>query len=785
MRWLASLLVLGALGAGAYFFLQGGLPTALGPADDANAPAPLPAAQAHAQPAPAAAPTPSAGMLTRQPVATPLVVIPEGRLTAIYTQQVPSMRDGKILFLATEAKEIKPGEPLPAGRPADYFEEEVVQLLMQRANKDAISPADLVALPTEDNKDTRAYSPFRTRSDTPEPNKMKPYPRKQMFRRLREGDEVRKGDLLALIDPALAVDEMWTKVAKLDSAEAEKVSSEKTRDETKQRLITSQDLYAKRAISLEELRGAQLTWDRYIYEAISKAQLVRVQANELRQSNTVLEQHAIRSEIGGAVKRLLKKPGEAVKQLESLLELQDNKRLRIEGRVDYHHRRHLRPGDRVFVEPTQSISPDQVLVGHIQEVTGVAVTAKGEVVSVSEDRTARVWDRKASQERLVLVHPVGVRAAACAPSANLCVTAAADGVARVWDLDGDGRAPAAELRDGHRGAVSCVAFSPDGRLIATGGEDRGISIWQVDGGKRLSQINGQQGHRGGVTSVQFLSKADKLYLVSAGRDYTMLVWELSADGTATRAGDLGRRGGNVTALGANGAAGLVLFDQDKELRLRSIPDGGLAGVLTSGGASNFTTMAQFSPDGKLILTAGGSDGRVQLWRAPSAATRASELRQLAWGGEGVTCGAFAPDGKFLVTGTKDRTVLVWPVPSKTEVETQFTAEVTLVENELDLNSRQVRVYAEIDNRWFELTERALLALRAEKLDGVDMAAVADRLKPLLGQEAATEKDFDKALLTALPPDYVTRVKEVVTRHAEKAGALLPGNTATLVVYPKK
>ena len=109
-------------------------------------------------------------------------------------------------------------------------------------------------------------------------------------------------------------------------------------------------------------------------------------------------------------------------------------------------------------------------------------------------------------------------------------------------------------------------------------------------------------------------------------------------------------------------------------------------------------MALFSPDGRLALTAGSSEGRLQLWRAPTIATRPYEVRQLvARERSPATCAAFAPDGSFLVTGTKDRQVLVWPLPSTQEVEQVITAELTLIEPAVESSARQVRVWAEVPN----------------------------------------------------------------------------------------
>ena len=593
--------------------------------------------------------------------------------------------------------------------------------------------------------------------------------------------------MLALVEPAQVVDELRIKVDKITAAEADRAASEAAREESWKRYESQKRVYAGRATSEEEVRLAFLQWIHYRLDEVHKAQDVKVATSEFAQTETLRDFHAICSKINGQVRNISKHRGDAVHNLDTLMTVQDACRLRIEARVEYQHRQHLKVGDRVAVEFTQSVSPNLVRQGHLQDITGVAVSAAGEILSSSNDGTVRVWNRRANQPRLILPHQVAVRCVACAPKANLCLSGGADGIGRIWDLGGDVPTSPLELRDeheGHREAIHCVAFSGDGRWCATGGDDKAICLWQVDDGKLLKRFPADLGHHGAVTSVQFVpgEKEGELWLISAGQgDKTLLAWPLSADGTPGTPVNFGRREGSVAALGARADGKEVLFDsvQGKELRLLSLPDQTLQGVLTLGGSTNFTTLAQFSPDGKLILTACGSEGRLQLWRAPTSRTRGHELRQLAWPGDRVTCGAFAPDGSFLVAGTRDHNVLIWDVPAKEEVETQPTAEIVLVDNDLE-SGRWVRVHAEVDNRWFQLTSRSLARLRAEKLP----EALVKQLESLKDKEFTTEKSFKEALAKALPADDLKSFQDRLMANAEKPGPLLPGNTAALVVYPK-
>jgi WD40 repeat protein len=143
----------------------------------------------------------------------------------------------------------------------------------------------------------------------------------------------------------------------------------------------------------------------------------------------------------------------------------------------------------------------------------------------------------------------------------------------------------------------------------------------------------------------------------------------------------------------------VLFDQGKELRLLTLPEGQYAGSLANAtGTSPFTTMALFSPDGKLVLTAGAAEGRMQLWRVPDNGRRGQELVQLIPPERSQpTCGAFASNGQFLVTGSKDRLVHVWTMPTAEEIDEKLEAEVMHIEPAVESGGRQVRIRADIAN----------------------------------------------------------------------------------------
>lgn len=594
-------------------------------------------------PAPAEAAAPAHGDALVDPI-----VVPDCRLQVIQKEEVPAERDAVVKYVATPAKD---GEAVPPDR----------ELVLVDANG-----------------------------------------QKQRFRRLKENDYVEVGQLMAMLDDRLARSEWQVKVGKIRVAQAEREASVKTAQEAHQRYLTQERL-RKSGIagvtSEEDVRGALLVWHKSTYDAESKKEAVALAKLEAEAAQTLVDMHRIYASIPGHIKTIYKSEGESVKNMEPVFLIRNLNKLRAEGLADIQYYHRVRQRMRAVVEPAEFQGPQQTLAGHTLEVTSVAVARDKSPVSASEDGTVRVWDRAARRERLILRHSnTAVRAVACTPAAaeaNLCLSGTADGVGRLWDLDGKGDAPLRVLKDQHRGALTCIAFSPDGKVCATGGEDHKVCLWKTATGAPLYSF---VAHSGAVTSAQFTPQAQ---LVTGGRDNSIRLWALGERG-ARLDQTFDHASPDVAFAGVSTDGRRFLFGQGKVLRVRSLPQGLTEGLIQnlSGGAT-FTAFAVFSPDSRLVLTSDASEGRMQLWRAPSAARRhATEVRQLVSGERSrvMTSAAFSGDGAFLVTGSRDRQVVVWAVPPASEVERELTAEVNLVDPAVESSAGQFRVWAVLDNR---------------------------------------------------------------------------------------
>jgi WD40 repeat protein len=649
---------------------------------------------------------PATVTVSRAGVNQPLVIA-NARISAMERQEIPAEKDGKLLFVGTD---IKPNRDV---HPDDVFKLTISRLVIE---DEKVSGSDVILL---DNKSNKKFRLWKGGEDPLTPGKLALDYKETTFYKLEVGDEVQKNQMVALVNPVLALDDLGIRAAKLEASEADRRASEKTRDEAHKRFQQQSLLRQKGAGSDEEYRSAELFWRRYIDEESGKAALVVQSQRELNAAVTTLKMHEIRSSIPGVIKTIYRNRGEAIKNLEPLLQVQNRDRLRVEGLVEVQDARTISRNTKVIVEPSQPEQPKLVLRGHLQEVTSIGVCLQGGVstiISGSEDSSIRAWNPGTSEQlwALTLKHPV--KSLACFSGKSSHVVAGLSDGSLVFFSPATIREKDAikSSVSGHRGIVHSVAISPDGEYAVSAGEDHSLCVWKIASAELVQKFT--DAHRSGITSVAFAGAAQ---IVSAGKDNSIRVWAFDAgkiDPSMLLSFD--KRSGDVSHLGVSPDGKTILFDQGKEIRVLSLADKHLLGIIhcNSGGSSSFTNFAIYSPDGKTVLTNGGSDGKVQLWRTPVNNARPAELRQYIWTGGSSSCCAFCPDGSFAVTGTQDHQVLVWALPNKREVEETLFGNIALNENFLDSNSRQVRIWVDLKNPgWLHPGGTATLVIPGAKV----------------------------------------------------------------------
>ncbi len=220
-------------------------------------------------------------------------------------------------------------------------------------------------------------------------------------------------------------------------------------------------------------------------------------------------------------------------------------------------------------------------------------------------------------------------------------------------------------------AIYSLAFSPDGCHLASGLEDGRVLVWNVGppSGAQPPLAFGYAlaGCWGPVYALAFSPCNDRLAAVSG--ETVLNVWSLVDREYSTMPGYRGRI--QSLAFSADGsllATGGGVFVTCGEVRLWQMPGPEPSGNEAQGivpytefvGHRQVVSSVAFSPDGKLLASAGGRfccPGEVYLWDVSTRSPR-TILSPLADQALGVT---FSPDGQTLAVACRDGTISLWEV----------------------------------------------------------------------------------------------------------------------------
>ncbi|MFO0819134.1 MAG: hypothetical protein U1A77_14405 [Pirellulales bacterium] len=291
-------------------------------------------------------------------------------------------------------------------------------------------------------------------------------------------------------------------------------------------------------------------------------------------------------------------------------------------------------------------TPPQTLGTHNDQAVSLAVAANGQwFASGSLDGQVIIYQAADGKPQRTLTDGIGRITQITATGDSTSVIAVSEqSQVKVWSVaDGATRMHASA----HIGVVTGVASPPKSSRFATVGTDGLTRLWEQPETRRVIT-----GHTQPLQRVALSADGKSLWTLSA--DKTLRRW-LTADGKQAQVFDkLPATPGPLAPSGDNRF--MVLGDTAGDLTAWTIDGGALAG--TWGAHLGGVTAVARDPQGKGWLTV-GADGCAKLWEGPPP-----PIESLAGLPAPVSQVALADDGKILVAGQADGTVVVWDIAAK-------------------------------------------------------------------------------------------------------------------------
>ncbi|MFL6036974.1 MAG: hypothetical protein ACJ74I_18035 [Gaiellaceae bacterium] len=302
------------------------------------------------------------------------------------------------------------------------------------------------------------------------------------------------------------------------------------------------------------------------------------------------------------------------------------------------------------------------------DTLAAAISRDGRFVATGHDkRVLRVWDARTGR----LVRKVTSRSGlivtvALSVGGDLVAAADSDGVGQVWRV-ADGVRLA--VLTGHQNALTDVEFSPSGDLVVTASRDKTMKVWLISSSLARTTLRGDTQP---VTSAHFVG-GDSL-IVSASADGTARLWDVAVPelqplahlGVPVTRVDYGRQGRDVLATAQDGRVHVLDASTGAEVRTQAAarasatvtgPNGSTAEPVGNDvllrfrgitrrlqGHRDAVTSVAFSPNGRLLVTA-SKDNDARIWDVATGKSR----RVLSGHLGSVQEARFSPDGRWVVT----------------------------------------------------------------------------------------------------------------------------------------
>jgi len=426
-------------------------------------------------------------------------------------------------------------------------------------------------------------------------------------------------------------------------------------------------------------------------------------------------------------------------------------------------------------------------VGHTERVNYADFSPDGKyIVSTSEDKTAKLWDIRTGKELHTFYgHTKNVITARFNADGKTITTTSNDNTIKIWNIASGNLLQTLEanadrvafsevspdgkyflivqrstntksstvdiwdigsgklvhtLKDSTMNDIHSLDFSPDGKYLLTQNNAANAMMWNISSGQLLHVFKMKyvtiwtNGNFKGISSVKFspdgkriinLHDVESHLYESRNKDRRADVWDIANDSLLYTLDNV-----NAAQFSPDGKYILTYKFNDASVELLDAASGSFVAALgatvemvedvTSGNTyrtyhADWIKSVQYSPDGH-IVTFSGNDS-VKIWKA--------DMSQSLYALGNVRSIKYSPDGKYMVAACWDSTAKVWDITSGKVVQSFNAAEGDLAGDvyaaKFSDNGQFVFTisYNDIVKVWNVVSGRLIIALKKDDNTGIN------------------------------------------------------------------
>lgn len=304
---------------------------------------------------------------------------------------------------------------------------------------------------------------------------------------------------------------------------------------------------------------------------------------------------------------------------------------------------------------------NRTLKGHEGSVLCVEFTHDGKtLVSSSRDDTIKIWDVASGELKQTLKpHAADVYSVVFSRDGSLMASGSIDTKIILWDAK---TFEPIRTLEGHTKAIREMEFSNDDKTLASVGEDNTFRLWDVQSGKlKVTRTD----HTAKVKSIAYYPDGNTIMTVS--HDLSVGLWDahtgepkqfLKGHKDVIEDGAVSPDGTQLFSGSGTNWGQLIFWDAKTGEMLKDLP------TAHGNQIGKEIDSVAYSPDGKWAVS-GAKDRVIKFWNS-----KTFECHYTIGGNPGrIECMTFSPDGKTLVTGFGgvDFTIKLWELDALKKV----------------------------------------------------------------------------------------------------------------------